>query len=97
MAKKKPEPIDAPSTEEPEQSFAQVWDAFEPGARVSKGSYSIYKTDDGGMHIAYRAEGADEDGHMPIPAMMLQMMLAATEGKGPLGRLRAVAMSRFGG
>lgn len=95
MAKKKPEPIGEPSAEEPSQSFAQLWDTFDPGSRVSKGSYSIYKTDDGGMHIAYRPEGAEEDGHMPIPAMMLQMMIAATEGKGPLGRLKSVAMARF--
>ena len=98
MAKKKqPEPIDTASTEEPEQTFAQLWDSFEPGKRVSKGVYSIYKTDEGGMHISYRPEGSEEDAHMPVPAMMLQMMIAATEGKGPLGRMKAVAMARFGG
>lgn len=97
MAKKKPEPVGEPSTEEPSQTFAELWDSFEPGKRVSKGVYSIYKTPDGGMHISYRPEGAGEDAHMPIPAMMLQMMIAATEGKGPLGRLKSVAMARFGG
>jgi hypothetical protein len=99
MTKKSTAPAAAAAAPEPEetQSFAELWDSFEPGARVSKGSYSIYKTGDGGMHIAYRAEGAGEDGHMPIPAMMLQMMIAATEGKGPLGRLKAVAMARLGG
>jgi hypothetical protein len=97
MAKKKPEPIDAPAAEQPEQTFAQLWDSFEPGARVSRGIYSIYKTGDGGMHISYRAEGAEEDAHLPVPAMMMQMMIAATEGKGPLGRLKSIAMARFGG
>lgn len=98
MARKtKPEPIGEPSTEEPDPTIAEMWDAHEPGTRVSKGVYSIYKTEDGGMHISYRAEDADEDGHLPVPAMMLQMMFAATEGKGPLGRMKAFVMGRFGG
>lgn len=97
MARSKPEPIDAPSTEAPEPTFAQMWDSFEPGKRVSRGVYSIFKTDDGGMHLAYRPEGADEDAHFPLPAMMMQMLIAATEGKGPFGRLAAVAQARFGG
>jgi hypothetical protein len=97
MAKKKPAPADQPSTEEPEQTFAQIWDACEPGSRLSKGVYSIYKTDEGGLHIAYRPEGDEEDSHMPIPNMMMSMLVAATEGKGPLGRMKALAMGRFGG
>lgn len=97
MTRKKPEPISEPSAEEPEPSFAELWDSFEPGERVSRGVYSIYKTDEGGMHIAYRPEGAQEDAHMPVPAMMMQLLISATEGKGPFGRLAAVARARFGG
>lgn len=77
-------------------SFADLWDGFGPGERVSKGRYSIYKTPDGGMMIAYRPEGADADQHLPIPAPMVAMMVAASEGKGPLGRMKAMAMDRFG-
>ena len=97
MAKNKLTPAGQPGTEEPEQTFAQVWDACEPGSRLSKGLYSVYKTDDGGLHIAYRPDDAEEDSHMPIPAMMMSMLVAATEGKGPLGRMKAMALGRFGG
>jgi hypothetical protein len=91
------DPGPVPEAEEPEVSFGQLWEAFEPGQRVSKGIYSIYKTAEGGMHISYRPEGAEEDQHLPIPAPMVAMMTAAAEGKGPLGRLRAIASARFGG
>jgi hypothetical protein len=97
VARKTPEPAPEPDQEGTEPTFAGLWDALEPGQRASRGIYSIYKTGDGGMHISYRPEGMDEDQHMPVPAMMMQMMIAATEGKGPLGRLRALAQARFGG
>lgn len=73
-----------------EPSFRKIWDKIEPGARVVRGVYSIYKTAEGGMHIAYRPEGAYEDQHLPVPPPMMAMMLAASEGKGPLGRFRAL-------
>ncbi len=79
-----------------EMTLSQLWDSQEPGSRVSKGIYSIYKTQDGGMHVSYRPEGTEDDMHLPIPAMLMQMMLAASEGKGPMGRLRNLAMSRMG-
>lgn len=97
MARKKPEPIAEPSAEEPEATFAQLWDDIEPGARMSKGVYSIYKTTEGGMHISYRPEGTEEDQHLPVPPALMSMMIAASEGKGPLGRLRAMTSARFGG
>lgn len=96
MPRKKPEPIDEPSVQEPEPSFAQIWDAIEPGSRMGKGVYSIYKTEDGGMHIAYRPEGAGEDAHLPLPPALIGMMIAASEGKGPLGRMRALASGMLG-
>jgi hypothetical protein len=75
---------------DPEPTFREVWDHIEPGARMVRGVYSIYKTAEGGMHIAYRPEGTDEDQHRPVPPAMMAMMLAASEGKGPLGRFRAL-------
>jgi len=89
-------PVEAAAGEEPEPTFAELWDQIEPGARMSRGVYSIYKTAEGGMHIAYRPEGLDEDQHMPLPPAMMAMMIAASEGKGPLGRLRAMATAKFG-
>lgn len=62
---------------------------------LSKGQYSLYRSPDGGMHLAYRAEGMDEDGHLVVPPAMVRMGMAAAEGKGPFGRLRALLP--FGG
>lgn len=95
--KAKPEPISQPSAEPADPTIAEIWDEYEPGSRISKGIYSIWKTAEGGMHIAYRPEDAEEDAHLPIPAAMVQMMIAASQGKGPFGRLQALAMARFGG
>jgi hypothetical protein len=94
--KPKPAPIGEPSDAEPEESFAQIWEGIEPGARMSKGVYSIYKTAEGGMHIAYRPDGAGEDSHLPVPPPLMAAMIAASEGKGPLGRLRAAAAGMIG-
>lgn len=96
MARKAPKAIAAPAAEEPDPTFAELWDQIEPGARMSRGVYSVYKTAEGGMHLSYRPEGMDTDQHMPIPAAMMAMMIAATEGKGPLGRIRAMTSARFG-
>jgi hypothetical protein len=98
MARKsKAEPAGGPSGETPEPTFAQLWEAVEPGTRTSKGVYSIYKTPEGGMHIAYRPEDTQEDQHFEVPAPLMAMMTAAVEGRGPLGRLRAMAQAQFGG
>lgn len=86
-----------PVPEDDEKSFGDLWEGIDPDSRVSRGVYSIYKTATGGMHIAYRPDGADEDNHLPIPAPMVSMMIAASEGKGPLGRMKALAMNRLKG
>ena len=91
-----PAPAPAPA-EETEPSFAELWDSLECGSRLSKGVYSIYKTKEGGLHIAYRKEGDEEDSHLPLPPAMVAMMIAASEGKGPFGRIRAMAAARFSG
>lgn len=84
-------PPEADGAEEAtEPTFREIWDQIEPGARMVRGVYSIYKTAEGGMHIAYRPEGTYEDQHLPVPPAMMAMMLAASEGKGPLGRFRAL-------
>lgn len=75
---------------EPEPSFAEVWSALPSGERTSKGIYSVYKTIEDGLHIAFRPEGTDEDQHLEIPGGMMKMLIAASEGKGPLGMLRGM-------
>jgi hypothetical protein len=95
MARKKPAPIAEPSAEAPDPTFAELWDSVEPGSMTSEGVYSIFKTPEGGMHIAYRPAGYAEDQHFELPGAMMGMMIAAQEGKGPLGRLKAIAAARF--
>lgn len=89
---------DAPASpaggEEP--GFAQVWAEAKPG-RLSKGVYSVYKTEEGGLHVSFRPEGAEEDSHLPVPPALLAVMTAATEGKGPFGKMRALAASMSAG
>jgi hypothetical protein len=57
-----------------------------PGLLV-KGSFSVYKTDEGGLHLAFRLAGAEEDGHVPVPAGIVRLALSAASGKGPLGMI----------
>lgn len=76
-------------------TFAELWDALEPGTRASKGVYSIYKTTDGSMHLAFRKEDDQEDSHVELPAAMLTMAFAAMAGKLSLTQLAKVAMARF--
>jgi hypothetical protein len=96
MPRKPKTPAPAPVTDDDTATLAEMWEKCEPGQRVSHGVYSIYKTQDGGMHVSYRADGTDEDAHLPIPGPLMQMMLAGAEGKGPMGRIRAMAMARAG-
>jgi hypothetical protein len=62
---------------------------------LSRGKYSLYKAPDGGMHLAYRPEEAEEDLHLVVPAAMVRMAEAAAAGQGPLGRMKA--LMGFGG
>lgn len=63
---------------------------------LSRGQYSLYKSPDGGMHLAYRAEGMTEDAHLVMPPALVRMAQAAAEGKGPFGRLRAMMPGGLG-
>jgi len=78
-------------------AISAAWEACTAGERVAKGVFSIWKAEDGGLHISYRPDGAEEDSHLPVPATLLQMVFAAAEGRGPLGRLRALAVGLGGG
>ena len=51
---------------------------------VSKGTYALFQTPAGGLHLVYRVIGADQDTHMEIPAFVVTMATkAATGGGGP--------------
>jgi hypothetical protein len=55
--------------------------------QILKGTFTVYATPDKGLHIAYRTEGAEEDGHMPIPAGVIRLAMAAASGRGPLAMI----------
>lgn len=38
-----------------------------------RGKFAIYETPEGGLHIAYRVEGQDEDRHIALPAAAIKM------------------------
>jgi hypothetical protein len=60
--------------------------AVEPNPEpMLKGRFAIYETPDGGLHLAYRADGEDEDRHVPIPALALKVM-SAKVGKANLNK-----------
>jgi len=61
-----------------------------PAGRLFKGQFSVYKTDDGGLHVAYRLDGTETDGHLPVPAAVLRLGFAAAAGRGPLAMLARV-------
>lgn len=62
---------------------------------ISRGRYSLYQAPDGGLHLAYRPEDADEDAHLVVPPWVIRAAEAAAGGQGPLGRMRALI--GFGG
>ena len=66
--------------------------AEEPAAPVpdSAGTYAVYRTPKGAIHLVYRPQGAEEDQHMEIPAMIVSMAERAAAGDnigGPFGKM----------
>jgi hypothetical protein len=66
--------------------LAGMIDGAAPG-RLLAGKFTVYKTDDGGLHVAYRVDGQEEDGHLPIPHAIIKLALSAASGRGPMGML----------
>lgn len=62
-----------------------------PAAPVpaSAGSYALYHTPAGGIHLVYRPFGATEDQHLDVPPFVISMARKAAGGGdlGPLGAL----------
>jgi hypothetical protein len=78
------------AAETPELSMSDVTAmiAEAPAGKLIHGTFTVYKTDEGGLHIAYLLDGdGQETGHVPIPAGILRMATMAAGGKGPLGLL----------
>lgn len=60
-----------------------------PPVPVSAGSYALYHTPAGGIHLVYRPFGTDTDQHLDVPAFVVTMARKAAGGGdlGPLGAL----------
>lgn len=58
-------------------------DAPEP---ILKGQFAIYETPDGGFHLSYRPDQADEDQHVQIPGMYVKLLRKQAAGKAGLAR-----------
>lgn len=62
----------------------------EPPTPTSEGTYAIYNTPKGGIHIVYRPLKTEEDQHLEIPAMIVKMAEKVASGEtigGPLGKI----------
>lgn len=56
----------------------------------SQGTYAVYRTPRGAIHLVYRPKGTEEDQHLEIPAMIVNMAEKAARGEnvgGPFGRM----------
>ena len=63
-----------------------------PAAPVpdSQGTYAVYRTPKGAIHLVYRPQGVEEDQHLEIPAMIVSMAEKAAAGEnvgGPFGKM----------
>lgn len=62
-----------------------------PEPRV-KGRFALFDTPDGGVVIAYRADGSDKDDHIQFPGKVLRFAKAFQEGKlsNPIEMMKAM-------
>lgn len=57
-----------------------------PPQPISQGTYALFETPGGGLHLVYRQKGATEDTHMEIPAFVVSMAQKMANGEsGPTG------------
>lgn len=49
-----------------------------------EGRFSLFNTPDGGIHLCYRADGADDDEHIQLPPILVKIAEGGvTSGKMP--------------
>lgn len=53
-----------------------------PPKALSQGTYAIFPTPNGGLHLAFRPQGAAEDSHLEIPPFVLKMAQQMADGHG---------------
>ena len=71
----------------PDNTSTFINDVVTPRIR---GKFALFDTADGGLHIAYRPEGDEEDQHFEIPGHVLKVAKMLSEGKltNPMEMLR---------
>lgn len=55
-----------------------------PPVPVSQGTYALFETPAGGLHLVYRVKGAETDTHMDIPRFVIDMAAKAAGGGGSI-------------
>lgn len=65
---------------------------------MHEGKYRLYEKADGGLHLVYLPDGADEEQHMEIPGALINLAKKAEEGKvGPMEMMKMAAGMMGGG
>jgi hypothetical protein len=65
---------------------------------LHRGNYALWENPDGGLHLVYRPDGAEEDMHMPIPAPLIALSRRAAEGKiSPIEMIKSMGSLMGGG
>ncbi len=56
---------------------------------IMNGKFSVYETQEGGLHVAYIPDGDQDARHLEIPALIVKMAKASAEGKlSPMAMVR---------
>ena len=89
---------DAPETPHvvmsPEESCTPADKTVDP-PYLLRGSFALYDTPSGGIHLVWRADGEEEMHHVDVPAFAVNMAQIQMAGKG--GGLMGKLMGKMGG
>jgi hypothetical protein len=75
---KTPATVTPPATPSPSDEGPKVSGGPSP---FSQGTYALFNTKKGGIHLVYRASGTEDDTHLDIPPMVVKMAQKAADGK----------------
>lgn len=68
-------------------------DVVAPPEPLSMGTYALFQTPKGGLHLVYRPKGSPEDVHMEIPAFVVSMAQKMANGEtNPVGIAKMLGM-----
>lgn len=79
--------------QDPGAGFGELVNAYSQAAQaagtpqmISVGRYALFAAPEGGLVLAFRPDGVEEDQHIEIPAMAVRMMAS---GGGPFKQMAA--------